>query len=85
MTWLYILLGFILFIALIMLIPIGVKVGFKDELKAVLKIGFIPIQLYPQSLKKRKRKSPKRKSLRRKKRKRKRKRKRSRALSKRRA
>lgn len=59
MTWLYILLGFILFIALIMLIPIGVKVGFKDELKAVLKIGFIPIQLYPPKPEKKKKKKPK--------------------------
>ena len=61
MTWLYILLGIILFIALLMIIPIGVKAGFKDGLKAVLKIGFVPIQLYPPKPKKKKEKKKKEK------------------------
>ena len=57
MTWLYVLLGIILFLVLILLIPIGVKASFKDELKAVLKIGFIPVQLYPPKPKKEKAKT----------------------------
>ena len=59
MTWLYVLLGIILFLVLILLIPIGVKASFKDELKAVLKIGFIPVQLYPPKPKKEKKKKKK--------------------------
>lgn len=59
MTWLYILLGIILFILLVLLIPVGVKAEFKDELKAVLKIGFIPISLYPPKPKKKKKKKKK--------------------------
>ena len=54
MTWLYILLGIILLIFLILLIPIGVKVSYKGEVKAVLKIGFIPIRIYPPKPKKKK-------------------------------
>ena len=54
MTWLYIVLGIILFILLILLIPVGVKAGFEGELKAVLQIGFIPITLYPPKPKKEK-------------------------------
>ena len=59
MTWLYILLGIILFIVLIMLIPIGIRAGFQDELSAVLKIGFIPIRLYPPKPKKKKKQEEK--------------------------
>ena len=58
MTWLYIILGIILFIILLMLIPIGIKAGFEGELKAYLKIGFIPIRLYPPKPKKEKKKKP---------------------------
>ena len=54
MTWLYIILGIILFIILLMLIPIGIKAGFEGELKAYLKIGFIPIRIYPPKPKKEK-------------------------------
>ena len=54
LTWLYILLGIILLIFLILLIPIGVKVSYKGEVKAVLKIGFIPIRIYPPKPKKKK-------------------------------
>lgn len=56
MTWLYILLGIILLIVLLLLIPIGFKAGYQDEVKAVLQIGFIPIQLYPPKPKKPKKK-----------------------------
>ena len=58
MTWLYIILGIILFIILLMLIPIGIKAGFEGELKAYLKIGFIPIRIYPPKPKKEKKKKP---------------------------
>ncbi len=60
-TWLYILLGIILFLVLLMLIPIGVKAGFEDELKAVLKIGFVSVRLYPPKPKKEKKKPKKEK------------------------
>lgn len=59
MTWLYILLGIILLIVLILLIPIGVQAGFQGELRAVLKIGVVPIQLYPPKPKKEKKKKKK--------------------------
>ncbi len=52
MTWLYILLGIILFIVLLLLIPVGVKAEFKDSLKVALKIGFVSVQLYPPKPKK---------------------------------
>ncbi len=58
MTWLYIILGILLFIILLMLIPIGIKAGFEGELKAYLKIGFIPIRIYPPKPKKEKKKKP---------------------------
>lgn len=56
MTWLYILLGVLLFILLLLLIPVGVRVDFQKELRAFLQIGFIPIQLYPPKPKKDKKK-----------------------------
>ena len=52
LTWLYIVLGIILFFALILLIPIGFQAGFEGEVKAVLKIGFISIPIYPPKPKK---------------------------------
>ena len=52
LTWLYIVLGIILFFALILLIPIGFLAGFEGEVKAVLKIGFISIPIYPPKPKK---------------------------------
>lgn len=54
MTWLYILLGILLLILLLMLVPVGVRVDFQKELRAVLQIGFIPITLYPPKPKKEK-------------------------------
>ena len=59
MTWLYILLGILLLIFLILLIPVGVKASFQNELKAYLTIGFISIQLYPPKPKKEKKKKKK--------------------------
>ena len=58
MTWLYIVLGIVLLIALILFIPVGVRADFKDELKVVLKIGFISIPIYPPKPKKEKEKKP---------------------------
>ena len=48
----YILIGIILFIALIMIIPVGVDVGFEDELWAKLGIGFVSVPIYPPKPKK---------------------------------
>ena len=48
----YILIGIILFIVLILIIPVGVDVGFEDELWAKLRIGFLSITLYPPKPKK---------------------------------
>lgn len=50
----YILIGIIIFIALLMLIPIGAGVSFDNDLRAFLTIGFIRITLYPQKPKKEK-------------------------------
>lgn len=58
MTWLYIVLGIVLFIALILFIPVGVRADFEGELKVVLKIGFISIPIYPPKPKKEKEKKP---------------------------
>ena len=59
MTWLYILLGIILFIVLLLLIPVGVKAEFKDSLRVALKIAFVSIPLYPPKPKKPKKKKEK--------------------------
>ncbi len=64
MTWFYILLAILLFIALILIIPIGVRADFEKELKVTLKIGFVPVTLYPpkpKKPKKKKEKKPKKK------------------------
>ena len=61
MTWLYVLLGIILLLFLLLLIPIGFKASYKDEVKAVLQIGFIPIPLYPPKPKKPEKKKKKKK------------------------
>ena len=47
MLWLNIIIGIILFIFLILLIPVGVRVCYNDDLLVELKIGFISIKLYP--------------------------------------
>lgn len=61
MTWLYILLGIILLIVIILLTPVGVRAKFDKELRAVLKIGFVPVQLYPPKPKRKKKKPEKEK------------------------
>ncbi len=59
MTWLYILLAVILFIVLMGFIPLNLIVRWHKELKCTLKIGFIPITIYPQKTKKTKKKKTK--------------------------
>lgn len=57
-----ILIGIILFIALILIIPVGADAAFEDEkLIAKLKIGFISITLYPPKPKKPKKEKKKKK------------------------
>lgn len=57
----YILIGIVAFIALIMMIPVGVGISFINDLKAVLRIGFIRITVYPSKPKKPKPKKKKKK------------------------
>ncbi len=52
----YILIGIIIFIALLLMIPIGAAVNFDKDLQAFLTIGFIRIRLYPPKPKKPKKK-----------------------------
>ena len=52
----YILIGIIIFIALLLMIPIGAAVTFDKDLQAFLTIGFIRIRLYPPKPKKPKKK-----------------------------
>lgn len=59
MIWLYILLALILLILLIGAIPISFIVKWHEELKCTLKIGLIPITIYPKKAKKTKKKKPK--------------------------
>ena len=59
MTWLYILLSVILFILLVGFIPVNLIVRWHEELKCILRIGFIPITLYPKKVKKTKKKKSK--------------------------
>lgn len=60
MLWLKIIIGIILFIALILLISVGVKAEHGEDFKATLKIGFVSIRLYPSKPKKPKKKKKKR-------------------------
>lgn len=57
----YILIGIILFIALIMIIPVGIDAGYDDDLSAKLVIGFVKITLYPPKPKKPKKDKEKKK------------------------
>lgn len=52
MIWLYILLALILIILLVGIIPISLIVRWHEEIKCTLKIGLIPIMLYPKKPKK---------------------------------
>ena len=61
MTWLYILLAVILFILLVSFIPINLIVRWHEDIKCTLRIGFIPIVLYPKKDIKLKKKKPEKK------------------------
>ncbi len=62
MTGLYIALGIILFLALIMLIPVGASARFDEKLEAWAHIAFVRIRLYPPKPKKEKPKKEKKPS-----------------------
>ena len=60
MLWLYILLGIVLFIALVMFIPITLRASYKEKFWCAVYIGFVKLQLVPAKPKrKRRRKSKK--------------------------
>lgn len=59
MLWLYILLGIVLFFAIILAIPIKVCVQYKKQFFCRLRIGFVKIILYPPVPKKKKPKKKK--------------------------
>ena len=54
MLWLYILLGIVLFIALVMFIPITLRASYKEEFWCAVYIGFVKLQLVPAKPKKEK-------------------------------
>ena len=56
MLWLYILLGIVLFIALVMFIPITLRASYKEEFCCAVYIGFVKLQLVPAKPKKEKKK-----------------------------
>lgn len=61
MIFLYILLGIILLIALLMLVPVSVKISYHKDFSFLLKIGFVPITLYPKKPEKTKKTKKKKK------------------------
>lgn len=56
MLWLYILLGIVLFIALVMFIPITLRASYKEEFWCAVYIGFVKLQLVLAKPKKEKKK-----------------------------
>jgi ribosomal protein S25 len=56
LLWLYILLGIVLFIALVMFIPITLRASYKEEFWCAVYIGFVKLQLVPAKPKKEKKK-----------------------------
>ena len=56
MTWLYVLLGIVLFIVLLLLIPVGFKADYEGDVRAAVTVGFISIPVYPPKPKKKKKK-----------------------------
>lgn len=54
MLWLYILFGILLFILLVLLIPVGIKLKYQNELQLFLYIGFVKLRLIPEKPKKEK-------------------------------
>ena len=61
MLWLYILLGILLAIFLLLLVPVGVTIKYENDFLCRLKVGFVPITIYPPKPKKKKNKSAKKK------------------------
>lgn len=59
LLWLYIVSGILLAIFLLMLVPISVTATYDEDFKCLVKIGFVPITLYPPKPKKKKKKKPK--------------------------
>ena len=61
MLWLKILIGIILVIILILMIPVGVRAEYNEDILVELKIGFVTIKLYPPKPKKPKKEKKKKK------------------------
>ena len=61
MLWLKILIGIILVIILILMIPVGVRAEYNEDILVELKIGFVTIKLYPPKPKKPKKEKEKKK------------------------
>lgn len=61
MLWLYILLGIVLFIALVMFIPITLRASYKEKFWCAVYIGFVKLQLVPAKPKKKRRRKLKNK------------------------
>ena len=61
MLWLNILIGIILVIILILMIPVGVRAEYNEDILVELKIGFVTIKLYPPKPKKPKKEKKKKK------------------------
>ena len=59
MLWLYILLGIVLFIALVMFIPITLRASYKEEFWRAVYIGFVKLQLVPATQKEKEEKKSK--------------------------
>ena len=54
MLWLYILLGILLAIFLLLLVPVSITIKYENDLLCKLRIGFVPITIYPPKPKKEK-------------------------------
>ena len=59
MLWLYILLGILLAIFLLLLVPVSITIKYENDLLCKLRIGFVPITIYPPKPKKEKKKKVK--------------------------
>lgn len=64
MLWLYILLGIVLFIALVMFIPITLRASYKEEFWCAVYIGFVKLQLVPAKPKRKRRRKKQKNKLR---------------------
>jgi len=62
LLWLYILLGIVLFIALVMFIPITLRASYKEKFWCAVYIGFVKLQLVPAKTQKGKRRRKKQKN-----------------------